>query len=391
MNFSDTKVTFLGKSNAELRRLKVLFTILGSRVSLKIGKAGLAILDRLGIKPNIFVAPIFNHFCGGEDIESCKKTINGLWDKKVGTILDFSVEGSNESHNCQRTCDEIIASIAYAANTAEIPFAVFKLTGLLPKSILEKCNKELNTDTLSEKEKEEFTKFKSRLYSIGEAAEKHNVAIFIDAEESWYQDAIDTLALELMFKHNTKKSIVYNTVQLYRHDRLDYIRSAHDYCRDNQVKIGFKLVRGAYMEKERRQAQLKGLVSPINPTKEATDALFNEATIYCLDRLEDISICLGTHNEESCLKLVEEIEKRNIAKDNPGIYFAQLLGMSDNISFNLSAAGFNCAKYVPYGPVKEVVPYLIRRAEENTSVAGQTSRELNLIQREIERRKKAKE
>lgn len=388
MNFSDTKVTFLGKTNAELKGLKLLFSILGSTFFLKLGKAGLGILKSIGIKPDLFVKPIFQHFCGGVTIKHCQKTIDQLWSKKVGTILDYSVEGMGTAEMCDATCEEIIASIKFAQGKKEIPFAVFKLTGLVPKSILEKCNQNLQATDLSVEERQEFDRFKTRLYRIAEAAEKHDVAIFIDAEESWFQDAIDTLALELMFKHNTKKCIVYNTVQCYRHDRLEYIIKVHDYCRDNHVKVGFKLVRGAYMEKERRYALAHGLQSPINVDKEATDLLFNEAAMYCLDYLEDISICLGTHNEDSCELIARELDIRGIPRDVPEVYFAQLLGMSDNISYNLSAEGYNCAKYVPYGPVKDVMPYLIRRAEENTSVAGQTGRELSLITKEVERRKR---
>ena len=294
------------------------------------------------------------------------------------------MEGKENDSDFEKTKDEIIQSIIKAKENQHIPFSVFKITGLGPSSIIRKANYH---EELDEKEKIALESIKKRVNEICKKAHDNQVSIFIDAEDSWFQDFIDELALKMMLSYNKKSAIIFNTIQLYRHDRLNYMKNLIAKCNDNSVKCGLKLVRGAYMEKEREQATINGYVDPIHATKEDTDIDYNKAIDHCLNHIDMVSICAGTHNEFSTKYLTEKMSKLKLKNNDNRVWFAQLLGMSDHISFNLSKNGYNTAKYVPYGPIKEVLPYLIRRAKENTSVAGQTGRELTLIKKEIKRRK----
>ena len=328
---------------------------------------------------------IFKQFCGGESIQDCDQKIAQLNEFKIGTILDYSVEGKESVADLEATKDEIIATILKGKTNDAIPFSVFKVTGVSRFSLLEKAND--GEAHLSEAEKQEFAAVLNRVDAICQAAYKNEVPVFIDAEDSWIQNSIDRLADAMMAKYNKEKVCVYNTLQMYRHDRLDFLKSSHQKAIQGNYILGIKLVRGAYMEKERERAKSKGYPSPIQATKADTDRDYNLALNYMVTHINEIAICAGTHNEESSALLVQLMKTNELHKNHAHLYFAQLLGMSDHISFNLSHEGYNVAKYVPYGPIQEVMPYLIRRAEENTSVAGQMGRELSLIVKEKQRRK----
>jgi len=329
---------------------------------------------------------VFEHFCGGESIEDCESRILELGQFNVKTILDYSVEGKQREEDFDQFLGKAVASIERASKDSNVPFCVFKMTALIPFDLLKKVSTQ---EELSEEESNEFLKGRNRVDIICQNAANAGIPIMIDAEESWIQDAIDEIALIMMHRYNQERALIYNTAQLYRHDRLAYIKELYEQSQQEGFYIGLKLVRGAYMEKERARAARKGYQDPIQPNKEATDLDFNRAVEFCIDHLDRIAFCCGSHNEYSSMLLTELMQKKDIAADDPQIYFSQLLGMSDHISFNLAKQHYNVAKYVPYGPVKEVMPYLIRRAEENTSIAGQTNRELDLVETELERRKKA--
>ena len=385
INFEDTKSVFTHKSNWELRKSYYLFSILQHSLLVKIGSLLLKISFFLKIPFNKLIKKtIFNQFCGGESIQDCTKKINELFQFGIGTILDYSVEGKENESDFEKTKEEIIQTIFFSANNSKIPFTVFKITGLGKSSLIEKAS--LDFQSLEDNELVELNLVAMRVDEICKAATENQVSVFVDDEDSWYQDYIDQLVESMIFKYNNEFSIVFNTIQLYRHDRLQYMRGLISRCNSNGKKLGLKLVRGAYMEKEREQASKKNYPDPIQKNKQATDNDFNKAVEFCIENIENVSLCVGTHNEKSVLHLTDLMKKRAFKKNDSRIWFAQLLGMSDHISFNLSKEGYNVAKYVPYGPVKEVIPYLIRRAEENTSVSGQTSRELSLIKIELESR-----
>ena len=385
ISFDNTEVAFKHKTNSQLKKAYWLFKMVGSPWLVKFGKSFtvLAFNLRLPIK-GLVKKTIFEQFCGGETIEECNHTIALLQKHNIGTILDYSVEGKEDESDFENTCNEIIATISKAKNNRSIPFSVFKVTGIAQFSILEKAND--GFDKLNTTEQQKMREITERVERICSAAYDAKVPVFIDAEESWIQNTIDALAEQMMEKFNKERAIVFNTIQLYRWDRLAFLKQSHQKAKDANYFMGLKLVRGAYMEKERTRAEEKGYPSPIQKTKEDSDKDYNLALDYCIENIDTISICAGTHNEKSSQYLAELLTKKQLSKNNQHVYFAQLLGMSDHISFNLSNEGYNVAKYVPYGPVKEVLPYLIRRAEENTSVAGQTSRELSLIIKEKNRR-----
>ncbi len=387
LKFDNTEIAFKSKSSHDLKRAKLLFNMVSSSSMVRIGRwlTDVAFSIQLPIK-GIIKSTIFKQFCGGENIKECEKTITTLNKYGVGTILDYSVEGKEGEDDLDATVLEIIATIKKAGSNMAIPFSVFKPTGVAQFSILEKANEGINK--LSEKELIAYHNIVERFDTICKAAYELDVPLFIDAEDSWIQNTIDQLFEKMMVKYNKEKVVIYTTIQFYRWDRLDYLKGLHKKAKENNCKIGVKLVRGAYMEKERERATDMGYKDPIHSTKEATDNDYDLALEYCLENLEDISICAGTHNEDSSKFLADLMQKNGVDKTDKRIYFAQLLGMSDHISFNLSNEKYNVAKYVPYGPIKEVLPYLIRRAEENTSVAGQTNRELSLIEREIRRRRR---
>ena len=388
LSFNNTEIAFKHKTNKDLKRAHFLFSVMGNRTLVKMGKG----LTMFGLKAHLPIKriirnTIFSQFCGGETIEECTATINRLWDSKIGTILDYSIEGKTADEDFEATTNEIIATIAKGKGNDAIPFAVFKITGICRFAVLEAANDGLTG--ISEDDLKAYDAMKTRVNRICKAAYDAKVPVFIDAEETWIQDTIDHVTHEMMELYNQEESIVYNTVQIYRHDRLEFLKKHVAWAKENGLIYGVKLVRGAYMEKERARAEAKGYPSPIQPDKAACDKDYNDALAFLLEHLESMALVAGSHNEESSMILADLIEKKNINKNDKRIYFAQLLGMSDHISYNLSDAGYNVAKYVPYGPINEVMPYLLRRANENTSVKGQTGRELGLINTERERRKKS--
>lgn len=386
LDFSNTEIAFRGKTDKNLKKAYYLFKMVANPKLVNFGSWATTIAFKMYLPViGLIKKTIFNQFCGGETIDECSTKIKELHANNVGTILDYSLEGKESDADLDKTTAEIIKTIERAKADNAIPFSVFKPTGISKFSLLEKAN--AGIDKLSDEDMADYEKVKLRMHKICSKARELNVPVFIDAEDSWIQDAIDTLAEGMIFLYNAEAPIVYNTIQLYRWDRLDYLKNLHKKAQEKGVKVGVKLVRGAYMEKERARASEKGYKDPIQPNKEATDRDYNLALEYCIQNISDFGVCAGSHNETSALYLAELIDQYGLEKNDPRIYFAQLLGMSDHISFNLSFNNYNVAKYVPYGPVKEVMPYLIRRAQENTSVAGQTGRELSLIIEERNRRK----
>lgn len=385
LNFDDTEVAFRNKSNAELNAAYWLFKIISSNFLTRIGPPITNFFLNAGLPvKGIIKATIFRHFCGGETIAECENTIAQLKSGDVGTILDYSVEGEDEEAVFDFTCEEIIRTIERAAGDDRIPITVFKVTGIGRFGLLEKLDAKKE---LSGAEQQEFEKVKARCEKICRAAFDKNVPVMIDAEETWIQDTIDELAMDMMRLFNKENIIVYNTYQMYRHDKLADMKTDHLVAKATGFILGVKMVRGAYMEKERKRAAEMGYPSPIQPDKAASDRDYNASLVYCMEHISEIAIVCGTHNEDSCQILASLLDEHKIDHNHPHVYFAQLLGMSDNLSFNLSDAGYNVAKYVPYGPIKAVMPYLFRRAQENTSIAGATSRELGLIIKEKKRRK----
>jgi proline dehydrogenase len=382
--FEDTSVAFASKSDAKLRKTYWLFSLMNQARVVNLGTFFIKLALKLNFPiKNLIRATIFEQFCGGETINDCDTTIASLRQSGIVTILDYSVEGEDKEASFDATAAEILQTIDKATGSDTIPFSVFKVTGVASSDLLEKVQRK---DELSEEEKGAFGRARERVQRLCAHAYEHHVRIFIDAEESWIQGVIDDLAYEMMQQFNRERPIVYNTYQLYRHETLEALKSAFLNARQKGYYIGGKLVRGAYMEKERLRAREQEYFNPIHTSKEATDADYNHAIDFCLDRLEHISICLGTHNEYSSQYCALKMQKLGIERNDDRIWFAQLLGMSDNISFNLAKAGYNVAKYVPYGPIDAVLPYLIRRAEENTSIAGQSSREFLLVKSELKRR-----
>ena len=386
VSFDDTAVAFSSKSDAELYKMYLLFKAMNSNKFVKLGGSLLNTAINLHLPVKFIIKPtIFNHFCGGETIEESERAIKQLSKYNIGTILDYSVEGEGNDKSFDATRDELLRAIEKAHGNKNIPFAVFKITGLMDINLLEKVQKKQD---LSVDERAAYERGRDRINEICKRCHQRDVRVFIDAEESWIQDTIDNLTYEMMELYNKEKANIYNTYQLYRHDRLDVLKRDFENAVKGGYYLGAKLVRGAYMEKERKRAEQEGYPSPINPTKQASDELFDNALRFCMEHLDRISICNGTHNEASCYLLIDLMDKYGIAHNDPRVYFAQLYGMSDNLSYNLAHAGYNVAKYVPYGPVKEVMPYLLRRANENTAIAGQSSREFQLIESEMQRRKK---
>lgn len=397
ISFDNTEIAFRSKNKQDLRRAYLLFKIIGAPSIVKIGKilTPIALKLHLPIKGAI-KKTIFKQFCGGETIQECDNTIQNLAEFGIGTILDYSVEGKTEETDFEQTTQIIIQTIEKSATDKRIPFAVFKVTGIAQHHLLELASSRLraqrkgeNLQELSTNEQKGLAAILDRIDRICAAAAKHQTRLFIDAEETWIQTAIDQWTFEMMCKYNKEACIVYNTVQMYRHDRLAYLQNELERAQQAGIKYGVKLVRGAYMEKERARALSMGYPSPIQPDKASTDKDYDAALAFLVENAVVFSVCAGTHNENSSLLLTELLQKAHIAPSEKQFYFAQLLGMSDHISYNLSDAGYQVAKYVPFGPVHEVLPYLLRRADENTSVAGQTSRELGLLIKERARRKKA--
>lgn len=385
LNFQDTTTAFADKSNNELKEKYRIFKMMNSQALTDLGTQVAQFGLRLGLPiKGLIKNTVFKQFCGGETIEECQPTIDKLWQSHIGTILDYSIEGKSEENVFDSTKNEIYRTVTRAKEDEAIPYAVFKVTGLARFELLEKIStgKELFVG-----EQEEWDKARGRVEEICEYAHSLEQPVFIDAEESWIQDAIDSLATEMMEKYNREKPIIYNTLQLYRRDRLEFLKQSHEKAKNDGYLLAVKLVRGAYMEKERDRAKDLGYESPIQPDKAATDRDFNEAVKYCVENIREIALVAGTHNEESVRLLAKLMHEKNISHDDPNVTFSQLYGMSDNLSYVLAKNGYLVSKYVPYGPVKDAIPYLIRRAEENTSVRGQMSRELDLISRELQRRR----
>lgn len=384
INFNNTETAFKYKSNPDLKQAYQLFKLLSYPTLVNTGAVLTPLLINCGGKA-LIKKTIYKQFVGGENRNECIKTMDLLAQYNVGSILDYSVEGKKSEEDFENCKKEIIENIHFSKNHKHIPFCVFKPTGLAPLYLLEKVSAGtlLNTN-----ESKAWDNVKKRVFDICQTAYDNKQPIFVDAEESWLQKAIDDMVDECMATFNKNECIVLNTFQLYRHDRLQFMKDSFDKAKKNGYYFGAKLVRGAYMEKERERAQKNGYPSPIYNTKPETDKGYNDALTFCVENIDRVTVCAGTHNENSSQHLVELIEKHKLPKADNRIYFSQLLGMSDHISFNLAKEGYNVVKYVPYGPVKNVLPYLIRRAQENTSVQGQTGRELSLILTERKRRAK---
>ena len=385
VSFENTRVAFASKSDAQLRKVYALFAAMNNGSLVKTGSGLMKAALKWNLPGTQFLIKhsIFEQFCGGETIAECRPVTAELGKYNIGTILDYSVEGEGSDRSYDRTRDEILATIDEAHRSAHIPFSVFKVTGVANVAILEKIQA---GQLLTTAEEAAHARAVARVEALCARAHQHGVRLFVDAEESWFQHTIDLLAYDMMAKYNQEKAIVWNTYQLYRHDRLEALKAAHHAATEAGYYFGVKLVRGAYMEKEARVAKQHGHSTPINPTKQATDDLYDEALRYCVQHIDRISTCAGTHNEASSLLLTQLMQEAHIAPNDPRVWFAQLYGMSDNLTYNLANAGFNTAKYLPYGPVAAVMPYLLRRADENTAIAGQSSREFLLVQKEIRRR-----
>ena len=382
--FNNTKIAFSLKSDSELERAFFLFNLIQSQPMVKIGTAvtNFALKAHLPVE-GLIRSTVFDHFCGGVTEEDCIPNIEKMHSNGVYSVLDYSVEGKETEEQFDIVKAKTLKNIEFANKKDAIPFVVFKPTGVGRFSLYQKITEK---KPLSNEEKSEWDTVMNRYYEICDKAIKFDVPILIDAEESWMQDAADVLVEGLMEKYNRDKAIVFNTLQMYRHDRMEYLKSLHQKALKGNYHIGLKIVRGAYMEKERERARENKYISPICKDKNATDENFNAAIKFMMEH-DKMALFAGTHNEESSYLLLGLAKKYNINSADQRLWFGQLYGMSDHISFNLAKEGFNTAKYVPFGPVRDVMPYLIRRAEENTSVAGQTNRELNLIKEERVRRK----
>jgi len=383
--FNNTQVAFALKTDTELDRAYFLFKMIDNEPLVRIGTAvtNFALKAHLPVE-GLIRATVFDHFCGGTTEEDCLSVVDKMFTKGVSSVLDYSVEGKEEEEQFDAALEMTLKTVEFAKERKAIPFAVFKPTGLGRFYLYEKIGAK---QPLTLDEQNEWNRVVARFDLICKTAYEKEVALLIDGEESWMQDAADDLVTEMMRKYNKEKAIVFNTLQLYRWDRLDYLKKLHNQAKEEGFFIGMKLVRGAYMEKENKRAEEKGYPTPICESKEATDSNYDLTMEYMMDNLDSMSIFAGTHNELSSYKVIALMQSKGIAKNDARIWFGQLYGMSDNISYNLAEHGYNVAKYLPFGPVRDVMPYLIRRAEENTSVAGQTSRELNLLKTERSRRK----
>ena len=385
INFSNTEIAFKNKSDQELKKAYQLFKMMNKSWFVNLGsKLGtLAVKWNLPFSKVIVKNTIFEQFCGGTTLLNSQPTIDKLAQYNVVSLLDYGAEGKTTEEAYNRTMNENIKALEFASTNSSIPVVTTKITGLARFELLEKISAGAS---LSAEEEQEYSHVLKRIDAICASASKNNTSIFIDAEETWIQDAIDSITNLMMSRYNKDKVSVFNTFQMYRHDRLAFLKKSYEEANKQGYLLGAKLVRGAYMEKERARAEEMGYDSPINPTKQATDEQFNQGVRFCVDHYETIALCNATHNLESSALLASLIQDKNLPKDHPHLNFCQLYGMSDNLTFNLAAEGFNVGKYVVYGQVEEVVPYLVRRAQENSSVTGDMSRELELYSEEIKRR-----
>jgi len=387
LSFENTEIAFRYKSNSDLSRARILFSAISNPGLVQVGKS----LTYLALKLHLPIAwaikpTLYKHFVGGETLDECEKTVKLLSKYKLKSILDYSVEGGKDQEAMQRTLDETLRSVVHAAKHPDIPFSVFKPTAFASQEVLTLASENTNIDSETAKA---IQFFKESVEKLAKTAFENNIPIMIDAEDSWYQPFVDQVVTEMMEKYNKKEAIVYNTLQMYRTDRLDFLKESLRKAEEGNYFLGIKFVRGAYMEKERLRADEKGYPSPIQPDKDATDQNYDAGVAFTLAHLDRISVFSGSHNETSNRLLTELMEKQGLARNESRIWFSQLYGMSDHISFNLADEGYNVAKYIPYGPVRNILPYLIRRAEENTSISGQTGRELALLEQERIRRKKS--
>ncbi|RFM37102.1 proline dehydrogenase family protein [Chitinophaga silvisoli] len=384
LSFENTAIAFESRTDKALKKADFLFSNIGKPWLVKLGAAltPLAFKMHLPIK-GLIKTTIFDQFCGGENLEEAARTAETLDKYHVGVALDYGVEAMEGEENYDHAVPEFIRAIEYAGNKASIPFIAIKVTGFARISLLEKMHA---GETLSAEEKAEFDRVTKRIQTIAATAAKYSKGLLIDAEESWLQQPVDDLADMLMAQFNKENVIIFNTFQLYRHDRLEFLKASFLKAQQQGYLLGAKLVRGAYMEKERKRAEEMGYPSPIQPNKAATDADYNAAVAFCMQHLDQLAVFIGTHNEDSSMLGARLLEQQNLPHQHPHVSFSQLYGMSDNITFNLAHAGYRVSKYLPYGPVKDVMPYLIRRAQENTSISGQMGRELGLLRREMKRR-----
>lgn len=388
IDFQNVEVAFAMKSNADLKKAYVLFKTIGSPAIVKMGNSMLSVALKINFPINWAVKPtIYNHFVGGETIEDCTPVVRRMADYNVGAILDYSVEGRDSPEDIQHALEETLRAVKNAGKEGNVPFCVFKPTAFTTATVLEKVSMGWE---LTPEEAKEAQGFRDRVHTLCKTAYESDVPILIDAEDSWYQNFIDEVTNANMAIYNKEKPIVFNTFQMYRHDRLEYLKTSYQMAIDGGYYLGAKFVRGAYMEKERARAEEKGYEDPIQPDKEATDRDYNLALKFCIEHIDKIKMFNGTHNEYSTQYLIDLMEEHGLANDDDRCWFSQLYGMSDNLSFNVGKAGYKVAKYLPYGPVKHVMPYLLRRAEENTSTQGQSSRELSFVSQEMKRRRLSK-
>lgn len=386
IDFDNTEYAFEYKSNFELKRAQFIFKLInfnwlvkaGTSIASKLMETGFSLPVVMGMRPTIYAV-----FCGGDELEDTTAIANNFGKYGVNTVLDYGVEGKESEQDFQKTENEILKAIAFASKSRHIPIVCSKFTSLIKMSILEKLH---DQKKLTSTEESDYQKAIARIERIASFAAEKGISLFVDAEESWIQNPLDELTFSLMEKFNKEKPIIYNTIQLYNKNRLPYFKKAVESAKANGFIYGAKLVRGAYMEKEEKRAKQNGYDNPIQHSKKETDNDYNEAIDYGISNIENTAICVATHNEKSCRLATELLYKKNIKNNHPHIHFSQLMGMSDNLTFNLAKNGFVASKYMPYGPVKDVIPYLIRRAQENTSVSGQMGRELALISKEIKRR-----
>lgn len=398
ISFDNTENAFAYKNSAELKKARFLFSSMGIGWLVKLGTRITPWAIRVGLPiRGIIRKTIFAQFVGGETLQETAAVAEKLGKYDVDVILDYGVEGGDDGEQgYDHACDEFIRVIEYAASQPNIPFMSIKVTGLSRFGLLEKLDKEagehsgfsgvVHTEVLNEKEKEEWDRVVKRMERICETAAAKNIGVLIDAEETWIQDPVDAITMQMMERFNQGKVRVFNTIQLYRHDRLQFLKDSFETARNRNFVLGAKLVRGAYMEKERRRAEEQGYNSPIQPDKAACDRDYNLALEYCVEQIDRISIIVASHNEQSNLYATELMDRKGLSLHHPHLHFSQLYGMSDNITFNLARAGCSASKYLPFGPIADVIPYLMRRAQENSSVSGQTGRELGLIRKELKRR-----
>ncbi len=387
LDLENTEIAFSSKSDKSLHKMNRLFQLMKNTSLVKLGSSlgMMALKLRIPFTKYLIKNTIFEQFVGGETLEKCKTEIDILSEHKTLTVLDYGAEAKNESEELDKVKDEVIRALDFGSKNESVTIATVKLTGLVQDGVLEELQAKGNLSATKEAQLQDLLK---RLHAICNKARESQVGIYIDAEESWIQDSIDEITTTMMKEYNRDKAVVYNTFQMYRHDRLEYLKSSYEVAKAQGYILGAKIVRGAYMEKERKYASDHGLDSPIQKNKEATDKDYDSAISFCLDHLDTISFCCATHNMSSTKKCAERIHEDQLELDHEHIAFSQLYGMSDYITFNLAEAGYNVSKYVPYGPIDDVIPYLIRRAEENTSVSGEMTRELHYIQEEIQRRRK---